>query len=220
MINTNTLADGPPRLLTVKFDPAIRELTEKAVLLYLRDVNIQPKQFERQAFKVRWLYPYLCQLDKRWHNIPVTELKTTKPRTLIHGMNTHINRWRTNVAAVEKALNELPDSCEQVADPDHTAPLNDTVSDHGSQDQEEVKSDESVISTKSYMIKREPQKIGTEQSQYQKAAASTEKKEVSPTTGTTTAKSVTFCDVPWEISNVIKQEEKSDEFKEKATALV
>ena len=220
MINTNTLGDGPPRLLTVKFDSAMRELTEKAVLLYLREVNIQPKQFERQDFKVRWLYPYLCQLDKRWHNIPVTELKTTKPRTLIHGMNTHINRWRTNVAAVEKALNELPDSCEQFADPDHNAPLNDTVSDHGSQDQEEVKSDESVISTKSYMIKREPQKIGTEQSQYQKAAASTEKKEVSPTTGTTTAKSVSFCDVPWEISNVIKQEEKSDEFKEKATALV
>ena len=64
MINTNILADGPPRLLTVKFDPVMRELTEKAVLLYLREVNIQPKQFERQEFKVRWLYPSLSARQK------------------------------------------------------------------------------------------------------------------------------------------------------------
>lgn len=132
MIDTSTLADGIPRLLTVKFDPVMRDLTEKAVLFYMRDRTITPKQFSTQEFKIRWLHPYLCQQDKRWHNIPLNEMKTTKPRTLIHSMNTHINRWRTNLVAVEKALNELPESCDQSAEHDHTEKLNDTISDHGS----------------------------------------------------------------------------------------
>ena len=132
MIDTSTVADGIPRLLTVKFDPVMRDLTEKAVLFYMRDRTITPKQFSTQEFKIRWLHPYLCQQDKRWHNIPMNEMKTTKPRTLIHSMNTHINRWRTNLVAVEKALNELPVSCDQSAEHDHTEKLNDTISDHGS----------------------------------------------------------------------------------------
>ena len=65
-------------------------------------------------------------------DVPMNEMKTTKPRTLIHSMNTHINRWRTNLVAVEKALNELPVSCDQSAEHDHTEKLNDTISDHGS----------------------------------------------------------------------------------------
>ena len=119
MIDTSTLADGIPRLLTVKFDPVMRVLTEKAVLFYMHDRNMEAKQFEKHEFKVRWLHPYLCQLDKRWHNIPMNELKTTKPRTLVHSMNTHINRWKTNVIAVDKALNELPQYGDQSNNPDH-----------------------------------------------------------------------------------------------------
>lgn len=119
MINTSLLADGTPYLLTTKFDLFMREITEKAVLLYIRDRNMQARQFEKHEFKVRWLHPYLCQLDKRWQNIPMDELKTTKPRTLVHSMNTHINRWKTNVFGVDKALNELPQYSDQSNNPDH-----------------------------------------------------------------------------------------------------
>lgn len=133
MIQTNNLADGTPRLLTAKFDVPMRDLTEKAALLYMRDRDMQGKQFEKHDFKVKWLHPYLCQLDKRWYNIPISELKTSKPRTLVHGMNTHINRWRTNVIAVDKALSEMPDSRDHSAEPDHNVKLNETLSDHISQ---------------------------------------------------------------------------------------
>ena len=40
MINTSMLADGTPYLLTTKFDLFMREITEKAVLLYIRDRNM------------------------------------------------------------------------------------------------------------------------------------------------------------------------------------
>ena len=64
----------------------------------------------------------------------MNELKTTKPRTLVHSMNTHINRWKTNVIAVDKALNELPQYGDQSNNPDHTWKLFDIVSDDASYD--------------------------------------------------------------------------------------
>ena len=56
-------------------------------------------------------------IDKRWNNIPISQMKTTPPRKLNQYMNTHIGRWKKNFDAVKKAIDKLPES------PDHTAEL-------------------------------------------------------------------------------------------------
>jgi len=43
-------------------------------------------------------------------------MKTTMPRTLISYMNTYINRWKTNYAAVQKVIDALPPSADQTAE--------------------------------------------------------------------------------------------------------
>ena len=55
-------------------------------------------------------------VDKRWQNIPISQMKTTPPRKLIQYMNTHIARWKKNFDAVQKAIDELPASPEQTAE--------------------------------------------------------------------------------------------------------
>jgi len=38
------------------------------------------------------LLPYLQLYDTRWSSIPINEMKTTAPRTLIANMNTYVTR--------------------------------------------------------------------------------------------------------------------------------
>ena len=47
--------------------------------------------------------------DQRWVDIPPDEVKTTHPRTLVHGMNTYINKWKWEYKAVQEVINALPE---------------------------------------------------------------------------------------------------------------
>ena len=53
---------------------------------------------------------------RQWHDISMDEMKTTPPRTLISYMNTHVNRWKTNYAAVQRVIDALPPSADQTAE--------------------------------------------------------------------------------------------------------
>ena len=55
----NTTVKGVPRLLTTQFDAHQKDITEKAVALYIRDNDFTPKQFASKLFKIKFLLPYL-----------------------------------------------------------------------------------------------------------------------------------------------------------------
>ncbi len=57
----NKQKDGCPKFLTTTFDAHQKDITEKAVALYIRDHELTPKQFANKQFKIRWLLPYLQQ---------------------------------------------------------------------------------------------------------------------------------------------------------------
>ena len=62
------------------------------------------------------LLSYLQQYDKQWGTIPIKEMKTTSPRTLISNMNTYVARVLARPEQVQKVIESLPQSCEQSAD--------------------------------------------------------------------------------------------------------
>ena len=66
----NTTVKGVPRFLTTNFDAHQKDITEKAVALYIRDNDLTPKQFASKNFKIRLLLPYLQMNDRQWHDIP------------------------------------------------------------------------------------------------------------------------------------------------------
>ena len=70
------------------------------------------------------------------------------------------------------------------------------------------------------MIRRDPVKNDPAQTSKQASAESVVQKEVTPITGTTTGKSVTFGLIPEDKVVVIKQEKKTNEYKEKAPDLI
>ena len=130
---------APPRFLTTTFDAHNKDITEKAVALYMRDHDLTPKQFANKPFKIRWLLTYLQQLDRQWYNIPVEEMKTTPPRTLVSYMNTHIARWKTKYNEVQKVLDALPESRDPTNEAQAGEKKSRTISDNQSQDYEESK---------------------------------------------------------------------------------
>ena len=96
----NNLPDGCPRFLTKRFESDDRENAERACAFYIKEANLTPKQFASCDFRMKMLHPYLAKVDRRWMEIPMTEVKTTPPRTLVHAMNTHISRWKKEFGAV------------------------------------------------------------------------------------------------------------------------
>ena len=84
MKHKNTLPDGTPRFLTLSMEADTKGFTEKAFAHYLRDKNLTPRQFDKGAFRIGWLHHYLCFYDKRWLDVPPTQMKTTPPRTMVH----------------------------------------------------------------------------------------------------------------------------------------
>ena len=135
----NTLVGGPPRLLTSQFDAYVRDTMEKALAHYLRDKNLTPRQFDKGEFRIGWLHHYLCLYDKRWLDVPPTEVKTTPPRSLVHHMNTYINRIKRNYKVVQKWIDELPEPKDASDEVDPTKDMDPTVSVHSGDEQEEVK---------------------------------------------------------------------------------
>ncbi len=130
----NKLISGPPRFLTTRMELDVRDVTEKAVAHYLRAKNLTPKEFAKGEFRIGWLHHYLCLYDKRWIDIPPTEVKTTPPRTLVHNMNCHIHLWKLNFKAVQKVIDELPEAKDVSEEVDLTKDLDPTVSQHSSND--------------------------------------------------------------------------------------
>ena len=63
-------------------------------------------------------------------------MKTSTPRTLVHSMNTHINRWKLNKKKVQEAIDCLPVQNDLTADQDEGVDRSQTESDHSEEDQE------------------------------------------------------------------------------------
>lgn len=57
-------------------------------------------------------------------------MKTSLPRTLVHAMNTYINRWKKNVKKVEEAINLLPPQNDHTAELEEECDPSKTESDH------------------------------------------------------------------------------------------
>ena len=98
------------------------------------------------------LLPFLQQHDRAWYNIPPHEMKTTKPRTLLSYMNTHINRWKTKYDAVQKVIDGLPESRDHTAEGQAGDKRSLTLSDNLSQHDEEIKHGETPWGKQEPMI--------------------------------------------------------------------
>ena len=88
------------------------------------------------------LLSYLQQYDKQWRTIPIKEMKTTAPRTLISNMNTYVARFMAKPEQVQKVIDALPQSRDQSADIQVGEKRSRTLSDNLSQNDEEIKTGE------------------------------------------------------------------------------
>ena len=102
-------------------------------------MNYTPKTFAKASFRIVWLLPYLARVDKRWNDIPPTEVKTTKPRTLVNRISIHISNLKKNYKAVQKLLDELPQLSEPTSELDKKDQNGDTLSDKSEHDEEDQK---------------------------------------------------------------------------------
>ena len=66
-------------------------------------------------------------------------MKTILPRTLVQYMNTHVARWKKQFEAVQKVIDDLPDSRDHTSEMQVGDKKSLTLSDNQSQDFEEVK---------------------------------------------------------------------------------
>ena len=88
------------------------------------------------------LLVYLQQYDKQWQTIPIKEMKTTSPRTLISNMNTYVARLLARPEQVQKVIESLPQSRDQSADLQVAEKGSLTISDNLSPHFEESKNSE------------------------------------------------------------------------------
>ena len=72
-----------PRFLTTNLELDSKDTLSKAYALYLRDLRVKPKDALNMHISLKMLLPNLQRFDSRWLNIPVTEMKTSPPRTLV-----------------------------------------------------------------------------------------------------------------------------------------
>jgi len=126
----NTKTGGVPKFLSKSFSAEDKAYAEEACAHYLREANISPSQFATMAFKIKWIHPYITEVDRRWQNIPLSEMKTSAPRTLVHAMNTHLQRWKKQVKKVEEAINSLPPPNDHTAELEEDCDQSKTESDH------------------------------------------------------------------------------------------
>jgi hypothetical protein len=113
--------------------------TELSYALYLRSTNKTARLGAREEFKFMWLHPYLCRFDKRWTSIPITQIKTTAPRSLVASMNLHLNKWRKDIDSVQKRMNAISPDNDISAEVDANQDRDPTVSEQSCDDNEESK---------------------------------------------------------------------------------
>ena len=97
------------------------------------------------------LLVYLQQYDKQWRTIPIKEMKTTSPRTLVANMNTYVARLLARPEQVQKVIESLPQSRDQSADLQVAEKGSLTISDNLSPHFEEIKNDEKPDGDQEYM---------------------------------------------------------------------
>ena len=97
------------------------------------------------------LLVYLQQYDKQWQTIPIKEMKTMSPRTLISNMNTYVARLLARPEQVQKVIESLPQSCDQSAELQVAEKGSRTLSDNLSQNLEESKNGEKPDGDQEYM---------------------------------------------------------------------
>ena len=57
-------------------------------------------------------------------------MKTSAPRTLVHAMNTHLQRWKKQVKKVEESINSLPPPNDLTVELEEDCDQSKTESDH------------------------------------------------------------------------------------------
>ena len=97
------------------------------------------------------LLSYLQQYDRQWQTIPIKEMKTTSPRTLISNMNTYVARLLAKPEQVQKVIETLPQSRDQSADLQVAEKGSLTISDNLSPHFEEIKTGEKPDGDQEYM---------------------------------------------------------------------
>ena len=98
------------------------------------------------------LLVYLQHYDKQWATIPIKEMKTTSPRTLISNMNTYVARLLARPEQVQKVIESLPQSRDQSADLQVAEKGSLTISDNLSPHFEEIKTEEKPWADQEYKI--------------------------------------------------------------------
>ena len=137
----DTTTTGTPRFLTTNFDAIQKDNCQKAVAAYINSNGMTPKTFEKLNFKIVNILPHLQQLDRRWMDIPQSEMKTSGNRKLISYMNTHICRWKKDLAKVQAVIDTLPKEPEQSFEYESKLDDNGTISEKSKESQEEIKND-------------------------------------------------------------------------------
>ena len=76
------------------------------------------------------LLPYLREYDRQWINIPLHQMKTTKPRALVSAMNTYVARILAKPDILQKVIDTLPQSADDTAEQQAVDKKSLTVSDN------------------------------------------------------------------------------------------
>ena len=135
----NTMTNKVPRFLMQKMDKHHRDVADKAAAMFCRDAKLTPKAFKNLGVGIQALYPYLCEFDRAWCSIDMSQMITTPPRTLVRDMSAYIGTWKKNATAVQKVIDNLPDPTEMSVNTDQVPKCNQTDSDDDLTGYEEVK---------------------------------------------------------------------------------
>ena len=119
-----------------------------AYAMYLRDLRQTPKFAVKLSISIRMLLPQLQMLDRRWRDVPVNEVRTTPPRTLVQNMNVFLHRWKKKFDDVEKCIAKLPEI-------EGTDPNDKTWSDRESQNQGDDHSSDAYSAVTSKLVAQE-----------------------------------------------------------------
>jgi hypothetical protein len=133
------MSNFTPKFLQKKMEFDDRYNAEMSYATYLRSTNKTARLGAREDFKFAWIHPYLCRFDKRWTSIPITQMKTTAPRSLVASLNNHINKWRKDIESVQKRMNVISPDNDISAEADANQDRDPTVSDQSCDDNEESK---------------------------------------------------------------------------------
>ena len=116
----NTAGCRVPPFLKQTMKESHKHDLEVAYASYCRLIGYSASFAATQHIKIPQLHPQLCDLDRAWQSIDIREIRTTQPRKLVHQMNTHLNRIRSQHLRVQRIIDSLPPL--QQPDPENEEP--------------------------------------------------------------------------------------------------